>query len=49
MWDFFRAFPWVLEPVRNTNEEELIATLDEKVIAPAEARALRSQSRWSYL
>jgi pentapeptide repeat protein len=45
MWDSFRAFPWVLEPVRYTNEEELIATLDEKVIAPAEARALRSQSR----
>jgi len=45
MWDFFCAFPWVLEPVRYTHEEELIATLDEKVIAPAEARALRSQSR----
>jgi hypothetical protein len=45
MWDFFRAFPWVLEPVRYTNEEELIATLGENVIAPAEARALPTQSR----
>jgi hypothetical protein len=47
MWDFFRSFPWVLEPVRYTDQEELITALDEKVIAPAEARALRSQSQWS--
>ena len=47
MWDFFRRFPWVLEPVRYTDQEELIAALDEKVIAPAEARALPSQSQWS--
>jgi len=40
MWDFFRKFPWVLEPVRYTDQNALIAALDEKVIAPAEAKAL---------
>jgi len=44
MWDFFRTFPWVLEPVRYTDQNALIAVLDEKVIAPAEAKALPAKS-----
>jgi hypothetical protein len=44
MWDFFREFPWVLEPVRYRDQAELIAALDEKVIAPAEAKALPATS-----
>ncbi len=40
MLDFFRKFPWVLEPVRYTDQELLMAGLNEAVIAPAEkARA----------
>jgi len=42
MFDFFHKFPWVLEPVRYTDQAALIAALDEKVIAPAEAKALPS-------
>jgi len=39
MFDFFRRFPWVLEPVRYTDQNALIAELDGTVIAPAEAKA----------
>lgn len=45
MFDFFRKFPWVLEPVRYTDQAALIAALDETVIAPAEARTLPAQSQ----
>jgi hypothetical protein len=45
MFDFFRRFPWVLEPVRYTDKAALIAELYEKVIAPAEAKALPAQSQ----
>ena len=45
MFDFFRKFPWVLEPVRYTDQAALIAALDEKVIAPAEAKGLPAQSQ----
>lgn len=38
MFDFFRKFPWALEPIRNRNQKALIAGLRAKVIAPAEAR-----------
>jgi len=34
MFDFFRKFPWVLEPVRYRNQKALIAGLRPKVIAP---------------
>jgi hypothetical protein len=45
MFDFFRKFQWVLEPVRYTDQAALIATLDEKVIAPAEAKELPAPSQ----
>lgn len=32
MWDVFRKFPWVLEPVPYTDQDALVAALDEKVI-----------------
>jgi len=44
MFDFFRKFPWVQEPVRYTDQNALIASLDEKVIAPAEAKGLPAKS-----
>jgi len=45
MWDFFRKLPWVLEPVRYTDQNAIIARLDEKVIAPAEAKVLPEKSQ----
>jgi hypothetical protein len=44
MWGFFRKFPWVLEPVRYTDQDSLIVALDKNVIAPAEARGLPAKS-----
>jgi uncharacterized protein YjbI with pentapeptide repeats len=38
MFDFFRRFPWVLEPYRYHSQEEVLAALDAKIIAPVEAR-----------
>lgn len=40
MFDFFRKFPWVLKPIRYTDQKALIAKFDKTVIAPAEAKAL---------
>lgn len=34
-----RIYPWVLEPYRYESQELLLAQLDEKVVAPAEAKA----------
>jgi len=39
MFTDFRLYPWVLEPTLYTDQEALLAQLDEKVIAPAEAKA----------
>ena len=39
MFDFFCKFPWVLDTHRYTDQTRLLAELDEKVIAPAEAKA----------
>jgi Pentapeptide repeats (8 copies) len=39
MFDFFRAFPWVLEPYVYENQDRLLAALTDKVIGPAEAKA----------
>jgi pentapeptide repeat protein len=38
MFDFFRRFPWVLEPYRYHSQEEVLAALDAKILAPVEAR-----------
>jgi hypothetical protein len=37
MFEDFRRYPWVLEPVLYNDQETLLADLGEKVIAPAEA------------
>jgi hypothetical protein len=38
MFDFFRRYPWVLKSHRYDTQEQLIATLGEQVIRPAEAK-----------
>jgi hypothetical protein len=40
MFDFIRTFPWVLETYYYPATEDLLATLGDRVIAPAETRAL---------
>jgi uncharacterized protein YjbI with pentapeptide repeats len=39
MFEHFKRFPWVLETYRYQDLEEVIASLPEKVIAPAELKA----------
>jgi uncharacterized protein YjbI with pentapeptide repeats len=39
MFEHFRRYPWVLETYRYQDLEEVIASLPEKVIAPAEVKA----------
>jgi Pentapeptide repeats (8 copies) len=38
MFDFFRLYPWMLEPRRYTDSSGLLAALTDRVIAPAEAK-----------
>ena len=39
MWDFFRRFPWVLDPYRYRSLDEVRASLEDKIIAPAVLKA----------
>ena len=39
MFDFFKMYPWVLRTAAYTNIDDLLASVDERIIAPAEARA----------
>jgi hypothetical protein len=39
MFEHFTRYPWVLETYRYASLEEVIASLTEKVIAPAELKA----------
>jgi hypothetical protein len=39
MFEHFRRFPWVPEPYLYDDQDQLLSTIDEKVIGPAEARA----------
>jgi hypothetical protein len=39
MFDFFRMFPWVLEPYLYEDQDRLLAAIMDKVIGPAEAKA----------
>jgi len=40
MFEHFRRYPWVLEPFLYRNPEELLSSLESKVIAPAELKAI---------
>ena len=44
MFEHFRRFPWVLDTYFYTDQETLLASLDDKVIAPAEAKAREQMS-----
>jgi hypothetical protein len=39
MFEHFKRYPWVLETYQYRSTEEVIASLTEKVIAPAELKA----------
>jgi uncharacterized protein YjbI with pentapeptide repeats len=39
MFDFFKMYPWVLRTAGYTNIDDLLASVDERIIAPAEAKA----------
>jgi uncharacterized protein YjbI with pentapeptide repeats len=41
MFDYFREFPWMLEPYRYSDPTALLAALIDRVIAPAELRLSR--------
>jgi hypothetical protein len=43
MYDHIKSYPWVLPLYRYTDEESLLQSLSEKVIAPAEQRAQELQ------
>ena len=45
MFEHFRRYPWVLEPVFYSDEDTLISLLEQKVIAPAEAMTARIKER----
>jgi hypothetical protein len=40
MFDFFRRYPWVLEPYPYDSQERLLANLKKGVLDPAEAKVL---------
>lgn len=39
LFESIRRFPWVLEPYQYEDQAELIASIDEKIIVPAEKKA----------
>jgi uncharacterized protein YjbI with pentapeptide repeats len=47
LFEHVRRYPWVLEPYRYVDQEHLLVTLEEKVIAPAEekVREIREPGR----
>ena len=45
MFRDFRLYPWVLEPFLYNDQSALLAELDERVIAPAEAKARKQVRR----
>ncbi len=45
MFDFIKRFPWVLEPHRYVDREELLNHLSDRVIAPAEAKVTELRAR----
>jgi len=45
MFEHFRRYPWVMEPILYENEQTLLADLANKVIAPAAAKAREQSGR----
>lgn len=45
MFESFKPYPWVLQIQTYNNQDELLKTLSEKVIAPAENKAKEMQKR----
>jgi hypothetical protein len=45
MFEHFKRFPWVLEPYLYQDQTDLLASLTEKVIGPAEAKAKEQTGR----
>ena len=45
MFEHFKRFPWVLKVHRYKDLDDLLASLEDKVIAPAEAKAKEMQTR----
>ena len=43
MFEHFRRYPWVLEPVRYDDVENLLAILQKEVLTPAYQRAMRGR------
>jgi hypothetical protein len=39
MFEHFRRFPWVLEPVLYEDQDRLLAAIAHEVIGPAETKA----------
>ena len=44
MFEHFRRYPWVLEPVLYTDQNQLLKNLEARVIIPAELKVLSSRS-----
>ena len=38
MFEHYKRYPWVLEVYKYNGEDDLLRSLEEKVIAPAEAK-----------
>jgi uncharacterized protein YjbI with pentapeptide repeats len=45
MFEHFKRFPWVLEPYLYEDQDGLLATITDKVIGPAEAKAKEQTGR----
>ena len=45
MFEYFKRFPWVLEPFVYEDQNHLQAVLTESVIRPAEAKAKEQTGR----
>ena len=45
MFQHFKSYPWVLELHRYVSLDDLLESLEQKIIAPAEAKARELQQK----